>query len=131
MKHNRVKIWKVSVKSFVSYISKAYFEKVKVKNSIWILDSQTLSYFLISHDFSFPFAMSKGRRKVCKSRGGTVCWMGFYVDISWESRCSSEINVWINFYQILLVFEVPSWLQVKRMSGNSYNYQKLIKDTPN
>ena len=24
--------------------------------------------------------------------------MGFYVDISWESRCNIEINVWAHFY---------------------------------
>ena len=33
--------------------------------------------------------------------------MGFYADISWESRCKIEINVWPQFYKILLVFEVP------------------------
>ena len=59
--------------------------------------------------------------------GGALCVeVGFYADISWESRCSSETKVRINSYQILLVFEV-----LKAMSRNSYNYQKLIKDTQN
>ena len=45
--------------------------------------------------------------------------MEFYADISWESRCSIEINVWDHFYKILLVFEVPYWPQVKGMPGKS------------
>ena len=62
--------------------------------------------------------------------GGALCvGMGFYADISWESRCSSEIKVWINYQQILVVFEVPSQPRVKAMSGNNYNCQKLIKGT--
>ena len=41
-------------------------------------------------------------------RGGALCVeMGFYTDISCESRCNIEINVWAHFYKILLVFEVP------------------------
>ena len=56
----------------------------------------------------------------CQNRGrGTVFWMGFYVDISWESRCSSRINVWGHLCQILVVFEVPARPWVKGMSGNS------------
>ena len=40
--------------------------------------------------------------------GGALCVeMGFYVDISLESRSNIEINVWANLYKILLVFEVP------------------------
>ena len=42
--------------------------------------------------------------------------MGFYADISWESRCNIEINVWAHFYKILLVFEVPYQPQVKGMT---------------
>ena len=45
--------------------------------------------------------------------GGTVFWMGFYADISWESRCSSEIKVWGHLCQILVVFEVPAQPRVK------------------
>ena len=45
--------------------------------------------------------------------------MGFYADISWESRCNIEINVWAHFYKILLVFEVPYWPRVKGMPGKS------------
>ena len=45
--------------------------------------------------------------------------MGVYVDISWESRCNIEINVWAHFYKILLVFEVPYRPQVKGMPGKS------------
>ena len=29
--------------------------------------------------------------------------MGFYEDISWESRYNSEINVWAHFFKILFV----------------------------
>ena len=32
--------------------------------------------------------------------------MGFYADISWESRCKFEINVGAHFCKIFLVFEV-------------------------
>ena len=49
----------------------------------------------------------------------TVFWMGFYTDISWESRCSSEMKVWGHLCHILVVFEVPARPQVKEMSGNS------------
>ena len=39
---------------------------------------------------------------------GALCVeMVFYGDISWESGCNIEINVWTHFYKILLVFEVP------------------------
>ena len=61
------------------------------------------------------------RNRGCRGGGigGTVSWMGFYVDISWESRCYSEIKVWGHLCQILVVFEVPARPQVKGMSGNS------------
>jgi hypothetical protein len=43
--------------------------------------------------------------------------MGFYGDNSWESRCNIEINVLGHFYNIVLVFEVPSqrdaWKKLK------------------
>ena len=55
--------------------------------------------------------------------------MGVYTDISWESRCCSEIKVRGHLCQILVVFEVPARPQVKGMSGNSKNYQNLKKDT--
>ena len=45
--------------------------------------------------------------------------MGFYADISWESRWNIERNVWAHFYKILLVFEVPYQPWVKRMPGKS------------
>ena len=48
----------------------------------------------------------------------TVLWMGFYADISWESRCCSEIKVWGHFCQIFVDFEVPAQ-PLKGMSGNS------------
>ena len=41
--------------------------------------------------------------------------MGFYVDISWKSRCNIEINVWVHFYKILLVVEVLHQPRVKGM----------------
>ena len=50
--------------------------------------------------------------------------MGFYGDVSWESRCNIEKNVWAHFYKILLVFEVLHWPE-------SYNYKKLAKDASN
>ena len=51
--------------------------------------------------------------------------MGFYADISWESRCNTGINVWDSFYKILLVFEVPYQSRVKGMPVQSENNQKL------
>ena len=45
--------------------------------------------------------------------------MGFYADIFWESRYSSEINVWAFFHQILLILKVHCQPWVKGMSGNS------------
>ena len=45
--------------------------------------------------------------------------MGFYEDISWESKCNIEINVWAQFNKIVLVFEVPYWPQDKGMPGKS------------
>ena len=62
-------------------------------------------------------------RRVQKSERegwGALCVeMGFYADMSWESRCNIEINVWAHFYKILFVFEVPYWPQVKGMPGKS------------
>ena len=43
--------------------------------------------------------------------------MGFYADISWESRCNIEINVWAQFFKTLLFLEVPYRPQVKGMPG--------------
>ena len=43
--------------------------------------------------------------------------MGFYADLSWESRCKIEINVRAHIYKILLVLEVP--YQVKGMPEKS------------
>ena len=57
--------------------------------------------------------------------------MGFYADISWESRRNIEINVWAHFYKILLDFKVPYQPQAKGMLVKSYNDQKLVKDTSN
>ena len=64
--------------------------------------------------------------------GGALCVeMGFYADISKESRCNFEINVWTHFYKILLVFEVPQRPRVKGMPLNKHNYQNLVKDASN
>ena len=41
----------------------------------------------------------------------TVCWKGFYVDITKESRCNNEIKIWANFYNILVVFWYPCQCQ--------------------
>ena len=45
------------------------------------------------------------------------CVLKWYADISWESRCNIEINIWAHFYKILLVFEVPyqrdAWKKLK------------------
>ena len=46
--------------------------------------------------------------------------MGFYANISWESRWTSEMKVWGHLCHILVVFEVPAWPQVKEMSGTSF-----------
>ena len=55
-------------------------------------------------------------------RGGALfVEMGFYADISWESKCNIKINVWAHFYKILLVYEVTYYPkpQVKWMTGKS------------
>ena len=65
--------------------------------------------------------ISQGRRWLLKTGGGALCVeMGFYTDISWESRCNIEINVRACFYKILLVFEVPYRTQVKGMPQTSF-----------
>ena len=47
---------------------------------------------------------------------GSLCvQMGFYADISWKSKCNFEINVWAQFYKILVIFVVPYQPQVKMM----------------
>ena len=62
-----------------------------------------------------------------KSRGGALCVeMGFYTDISWESRCIIEINVWTHFYEIFLVLEVLYKPKVQEMPGKSWNYQNFV-----
>ena len=49
--------------------------------------------------------------------GGALCVkVGFYANISCESRCNIEINVWAHFYKI---FEVPYQARVKGMHGKS------------
>ena len=57
--------------------------------------------------------------------------MGFYADISLESRCNIEINIWTPFYKILSVFKVPYRPRVKGMPGKSKNYHNLVKDATN
>ena len=53
-------------------------------------------------------------RAVGNGEAGALCIeMAFYADISWKSGCDIKTNVWAHFYTILLVFEVPYWLQVK------------------
>ena len=59
--------------------------------------------------------------------GGTVFWIGFYADISWESRYSSEIKIWGHLCQILIVFEVPARPQVKGMSKTTKIWQRILK----
>ena len=48
-------------------------------------------------------------------RGALCVEMGFYKDISWESR----LNVGAHLYEILLVFEVPYQPRVKGLPGKS------------
>ena len=67
----------------------------------------------LKSDYLFLFLFS------ILNRWNTVLWIEFYADISWESRCYSEIKVWGHLCQILVVFEVPAQPQVKRMSGTS------------
>ena len=50
--------------------------------------------------------------------------MGFYSDISWESRYNIEMNVWAHFYKIFLVFEVAHWTQVKIMPEKAKTTKK-------
>jgi hypothetical protein len=67
-----------------------------------------------------PFLGHDVQCKIQDRRNGALCVeMGFYADISWESRRNIEINVWAHFYKILLVFEVPYWPQVKWMPEKS------------
>ena len=56
-----------------------------------------------------------GRFKNLRGGAALCVEMGFYADISWESRFSIEINVWMLHYKILLVFEVPYQPRVKEM----------------
>ena len=51
--------------------------------------------------------------------------MEYAADISWESRCNIEINVWAHIYRILIVYEAPYRPQVEGMPRKSQNYQKL------
>ena len=48
-----------------------------------------------------------GGRSENLGRRGSVFWMGFYADISSESRCNSEMKVWAHFYNILLFLWCP------------------------
>ena len=57
-----------------------------------------------------PITIRRGRGALCVE-------MVLYADISWESRCNIEINVWAHFHKILLVFEVPYQPWVKGMPG--------------
>ena len=51
--------------------------------------------------------VSQCHRKLRKL--GALCVeVGFYADISWESKCNIEINVWGHFFKLVsLAFEVP------------------------
>ena len=48
---------------------------------------------------------------------GTVFSMWFYADISWKSRCNSEIKVWGHLCQILVFFEVPNYQNLTKVSN--------------
>ena len=69
-----------------------------------------------------------------ENQEGDMCVeMGFYADISWESECNIEINVWAHFYKISLVFKVPSlpWGQMDarkklKLSKVGINMVKLV-----
>ena len=60
---------------------------------------------------------AKSRRN--QGVGALFVEMGFYTDISWESKCKIEINISADFYKILLVFEVPYQPRLKGMPGKS------------
>ena len=47
----------------------------------------------------------EGRGAIAPPPTALCVEMVFYTDISWESRCNIEINVWAHFNKILLVFE--------------------------
>ena len=65
----------------------------------------SFSLHLCAYKCNLP---SQSRRKVSKYggfflEGGALCVeIGFYADISYESRCNRKIKVWAHFYKILV-----------------------------
>ena len=78
-----------------------------------------------------PFLTAKEKKQSTPIFLRKVRWNGFYVDISWESRCNVEINVWAHFCKILLVFEVPYWPWVKRMPEKAKTIKSWYSQVPN
>ena len=60
----------------------------------------------------------------------TVLWIGFYVDISWESRCYGEIKVWGHLCQILVVLKSlldPKWKECLEIAKTTKIWQRILK----
>ena len=89
-----------------------------ISKQICMICMHSYHHLLRLQSFSLR-AQAHKKVKIRRRRRGTVLWMVFYADISWESRCCSEIKVWGNLCQIFVVFEVPARPLVKGMSGNS------------
>ena len=97
--------------SILVHCDEAQFAKKKEKDRLPVYwDTNIGLIFTVKH---------KSTLCINYSNSHTVFWMGFYEDISWESRCCSEIKVWGYLCQILVVFEVHAQPRVKGMSGNS------------
>ena len=102
-----------TILSIVARITKANkaWQLSRAGGTYW--DNWALSPIIFGrcHD---PITIRRGRGALCVE-------MVLYADISWESRCNIEINVWAHFYKILLVFEVPYRPGVKWMPGIPYS----------
>ena len=105
--------WQFSRIFFSSFLS-----KVGLDSSILIVHALNTKRSFYPEKSHFKRAASVWLRAV-GAEGALCVEMGFYADISWESRCNIEINVWAHFYKLLLVFEVPYWPRVKWMPGKS------------
>ena len=83
--------------------------------------------------FSFATLLCKavgtgGQRSV--REGGTVFWMGFYADISKESRWSNEIKVWGHLCHILVILKSllnPEWKGCLEIARTIKIWQRILK----
>ena len=59
--------------------------------------------------------------------GGALCVeKGFYADISKESRCNSEIQVWAHFYKILAFLVLAESAKLGKSTQDAYNLGKWL-----